>query len=87
MRPLFAINLAAGLTFAFTFLCAIGGMYGYINTSRAIEKTKPTPVELESFKRDVADYYGSAVRNGSVAILQLPILIYARKLKRQGNIG
>ena len=83
MRPLFAINLAAGLTFGFALLFASAQSYGAIRMSRALEKLGPNAMGIESLKRDMEDGYGGAVRSGCVAVLQVPILVYARKLKRQ----
>jgi hypothetical protein len=82
MRPLFAINLAAGLTFGFALLYTLAGAYGAFITSRAL-KSGPEVMEVERLKRDADDFFGGAVRSGCVAILLVPILVYARKLKRQ----
>ena len=85
MRPLFAINLAAGLTFGFALLYTVAQSFGAFTTSRALERQRSDVARVERLKRDVDDYFGGAVRSGCVAVLQLSILVYARKLKRQSN--
>ena len=83
MRPLFAINFAAGLTLGFALVFAVAQSYGAFRTSRALEKLGPNAVDVEPLKRDVEDYFSGAIRSGCVAILQVPILIYARRLGRE----
>ena len=83
MRPLFTINFFAGLTFGLTLLYALTISYAAASKSRALEKLDQSMPAVQKMKRDVDVAFGGAVRSGCIAILQIPILVYARKLKRQ----
>ena len=85
MRPLFAINLFAGLTFGLTLLYAVALSYGAMRNSRELEKLDLNTPLVQQVRRDVDDAFGGAVRGGCIAILQAPILVYAWKLKRKTN--
>jgi len=83
MRPLFAVQLLAGVTCVITFLMAAGMLFSAVVSANAISRFSFSEVELKEWKRGQEESTAAGMRSLTVCVLQGGILFFVSRHKKQ----
>jgi hypothetical protein len=87
VRPLFLINLVAGVTCFVALLGAIAQGYGAYTASRAIRELHPRGADLQEWQQRYESHEGFAVLCGLGFVSQISILLCARKVGKKIRVA
>lgn len=85
MRPIFIIYVAAGLTLLFAVVSVVTNVGSAYMTQHAIALLKPAGDDLARMQSYQNANLDSAAESFVLTLLQIVIIIYARKISRQSH--